>query len=272
MLIDIAKRGIPVYRQCALLDLGRSSFYYQPVGDDSYNEQLMRLIDEQYTKAPFYGRPKMTVWLRSLGHRVNHKRVGRLMQEMGIRGICPRRNLSRAKMKDATFPYLLTGVKITHPNQVWCADITYIRLHRGFVYLMAIMDWYSRYVVSWELSNTLDADFCLASLERALTINKPEIFNSDQGVQFTNQDFIACLQSADVRVSMDARGRIYDNIFVERLWRTVKYEEVYLYDYQSIPEAKDRLGTYFRFYNTERFHQSLGYKTPEAIYNEQNIN
>jgi len=175
-------------------------------------------------------------------------------------------------MKDATFPYLLTGVKITHPNQVWCADITYIRLHRGFVYLMAIMDWYSRYVVSWELSNTLDADFCLASLERALTINKPEIFNSDQGVQFTNQDFIACLQSADVRVSMDARGRIYDNIFVERLWRTVKYEEVYLYDYQSIPEAKDRLGTYFRFYNTERFHQSLGYKTPEAIYNEQNIN
>jgi len=160
---------------------------------------------------------------------------------------------------------------ITHPNQVWCADITYVRLNRGFLYLVAIMDWYSRYVMSWQLSNTLDADFCLASLEQALTMHKPEIFNTDQGTQFTSQDFTARLQSADIRVSMDGRRRAYDNIFVERLWRSVKYEEVYLHDYQNVPEAKSQLGTYFRFYNTERLHQSLGYKTPEAIYHGQAI-
>ena len=270
MLIDPAGM-MSVYRQCELLDFNRSSFYYQPVRADAQNEQLMRLIDQQYTKAPFYGRPKMTAWLQLLGHRVNHKRVGRLMQEMGIQAIFPRRNLSKANRNDTKYPYLLTGLEITRPNQVWCADITYVRLNQGFVYLVAIMDWYSRYVVSWQLSNTLDADFCLASLEQALTMHKPEIFNTDQGVQFTSQDFTARLQSADIRVSMDSRGRAYDNIFVERLWRSVKYEEVYLHDYQSVPEAKSQLGTYFRFYNTERLHQSLGYKTPEVIYHGQAI-
>jgi len=262
---------MPIFRQCDLVNLARSSFYYQPRRDQSYNEELMRLLDEEYTRHPFYGRPKMTAWLQLLGYQVNHKRIGRLMQEIGIQAIFPRRNLSKANRKDTKYPYLLTGLAITRPNQVWCADITYIRLNRGFLYLVAIMDWYSRYVVSWQLSNTLDADFCLASLEQALTMHKPEIFNTDQGVQFTSQDFTARLQSAGIRVSMDGRGRAYDNIFVERLWRSVKYEEVYLHDYQNVPEAKSQLGTYFQFYNTERLHQSLGYKTPEAIYHGQAI-
>jgi len=263
---------IPVYQQCELLNFARSSFYYQSVKDDNYNRYLMRLIDEQYTKAPFYGRPKMTAWLRSLGHPVNHKRVGRLMKQMGIQAIYPKRKLSKSTTEHIKFPYLLKGLDIIYPNQVWATDITYVRIHRGFVYLVVIMDWFSRYIIGWEISNTLDGYFCLEALEKSLLYNKPEIFNSDQGTQFTSQDFVSCLRTAGIRISMDGRGRIYDNIFIERLWRTVKYEEVYIHDYQSVQETKEQLRKYFLFYNDERFHQSLGYRTPADIYYGQRKN
>jgi len=253
-------------RQCSLLDLSRSSCYYQPYRDDSYNELLMRLIDEEYTRHPFYGREQLTNWLDSQGYHVNPKRVRRLMHLMGIQAIFPKRKTSIPNKEHKVFPYLLRDMRIEYPNQVWATDITYIRMHPGWLYLVAIMDWYSRYVISWELSNTMDVHFCLEALENALLKNKPEILNSDQASQFTSRDFTQMLETEGVRISMDGRGRVYDNIFIERLWRTVKYEEVYLYDYESIREAKERLNTYFRFYNQERFHRSLNRHTPAAIY------
>lgn len=271
MLIN-TKHQIPVRRQCELIGLPRSSWYYQPCRDDSYNELLMRLIDEEYTRHPFRGREQMTDWLRSIGYPVNHKRVGRLMQKMGIQGIYPKRKTSIPNKAHKVFPYLLRGVKIEYPNQVWATDITYIRLRSGWLYLVAIMDWYSRYVVSWEISNTMDVYFCMEALGNALGKNKPDILNSDQGSQFTSIGFIQRLEMAGVRISMDGRGRVYDNIFIERLWRTVKYEEVYLHDYESAREAKGGLKTYFRFYNEERFHRSLNKKTPAEIYfGEKNL-
>jgi len=266
MVIETNSSQIPIYRQCELLGLNRSSWYYKSIKDDEYNQWLMRLIDEQYTKTPFYGVPRMTAYLRSQGYQINHKRVERLMKRMGIQAIYPKPRLSKPHPESIIFPYLLKGLDINRPNQVWCADITYIRLISGFVYLVAIMDWFSRYIVSWALSNTLDSYFCFEALEKGLSKNKPEIFNSDQGAQFTSRDFLLRLQGEGIRISMDSRGRIYDNIFVERLWRTVKYEEVYLHDYQSIQEAKDGLKRYFWFYNEERLHQALGYRTPAEIY------
>jgi len=226
----------------------------------------MRLIDEEYTRHPFYGIGQMTNWLDSKGHHVNHKRVGRLMQEMGIQGIHPRRKTSIGNKEHKVFPYLLRDIRIEYPNQVWATDITYIRMHPGWLYLVAIMDWYSRYVIGWELSNTMDIHFCLEALENALLKSKPEILNSDQASQFTSKEFIEMLETSGVRISMDGRGRVYDNIFIERLWRTVKYEEVYLHEYESTREAKKQLNTYFEFYNEERFHSSLNRKTPAEIY------
>jgi putative transposase len=226
----------------------------------------MRLIDEQYTRHPFYGIPRMTIWLREEGHKINHKRVERLMGKMGIHAIYPKPRLSKSSEKHRKYPYLLRGLNISRPNQVWCADITYIRLLTGFVYLVAIMDWFSRYVLSWEISNTLDNHFCKAALEQALCQGKPEILNTDQGVQFTSQDFTSYLESHDIKISMDGRGRTFDNIFIERLWRTVKYEEIYLNDYQGVYDAITGIGAYFNFYNYERLHQSLGYKTPVSVY------
>ncbi len=266
MLIDNEEKRIPIYRQCELLGFSRGSWYYKPVEEDSYNEYLMRLIDEQYTKTPFYGAPRMTACLQRQGYPINHKRVERLMNKMGIHAIYPKPRLSKRAMEQAIFPYLLKGMDIIYPNQVWCTDITYIRMAKGFVYLVAIMDWFSRYVVSWALSNSLDEYFCIEALEYALKNARPEIFNSDQGCQFTSKDFIGYLEREKISISMDGRGRAYDNIFVERLWRTVKYEEVYINDYQSIREAKQQLGKYFLFYNKERLHQSLGYNTPAEIY------
>lgn len=227
----------------------------------------MRLIDEQYTRRPFFGSPKMTDWLRNQGHLVNHKRVERLMRVMGLQAICPKPRLSQPATGHRIYPYLLRGVKVVRPNQVWSTDITYIRLERGFVYLVAVIDWFSRYVLSWELSTTLDTGFCISALEWALASSaKPEIFNTDQGAQFTSIEFTQRLASRSIQISMDGRGRALDNVFVERLWRTVKYEEVYLNDYPNIEMALHRLKEYFEFYNRERSHQSLGYSTPEAIY------
>lgn len=226
----------------------------------------MRLIDEQYTRTPFYGVRRMVIGLRELGERVNPKRIRRLMRRMGLEAVYPKPNLSRANAQHKKYPYLLRGLQITRPNQVWGGDITYIRLTEGFVYLVAILDWFSRYVVSWGVSVTLEGSFCLEALERALSVGRPEIFNSDQGVQFTCADFTQRLEAEKIQISMDGRGRAMDNVFTERLWWSVKYEEVYLKDYGTVPAAVRNLGGYFGFYNEERPHQSLGYKTPAEIY------
>jgi len=259
-------KRISVRRQCALLGLNRSTAYYQPRGEDSMNLELKGIIDAQYTARPFYGVVRMTQHLRTCGWLVNKKRVRRLMREMGLVALYPKRRLSARNKAHKIYPYLLRGLRITRPDHVWASDITYIRLHGGFVYLTAVMDWYSRYVLSWELSNTLDACLCVEALARALTISQPEIFNSDQGSQYTSEAFTGRLKEAGVLISMDGRGRVFDNIFVERLWRTVKYEEVYLKDYVDLPEAAASLGRYFRFYNHERIHQSLDWRTPAEVY------
>ncbi len=268
MIIQPGHEAIPIYRQCELLDLSRSSYYYRPARASAYNELLMRLIDEQYTRTPFYGSPKLTACLRRQGHAVNHKRVERLMRQMGLQAIYPKRNTSKPDNTHRKYPYLLRDMEVVHPDQVWATDITYIRLRQGFLYLVAVMDWFSRYVLAWELSNTLDTWFCLQALDRALEKSKPDIFNSDQGSQFTSDDFTARLLESNVRISMDGRGRCFDNIFVERLWRTVKYEDVYLNDYESAGETRRGLGDYFEFYNCERPHQSLDYLTPQEVYDE----
>jgi putative transposase len=226
----------------------------------------MRLIDEQYTRTPFYGSRRIRAVLVRMGHSINRKRVQRLMRIMGLEAIYPKPNLSRAHPDHKIFPYLLKDLDINRCNLVWGTDITYIRLNRGWLYLVAIMDWFSRYVLSWELSTSLEADFCLSALEKALALGLPEIFNSDQGSQFTSLGFIDKLKQYPVRISMDGRGRAMDNIFTERLWRSVKYEEVYLKDYASVPEARQGIRAYFHFYNEERPHQSLGYRTPAEVY------
>jgi len=227
----------------------------------------MRLIDEQYLRTPFYGYVKMTQYLRQeKQYQVNHKRVYRWMKQMGLRAVAPRPRTSQPAIGHKIYPYLLRGVEITQPNQVWSADITYVPMPRGFMYLVAILDWYSRYVLSWEISNTLDGTFCLIALERALQQGKPEIFNTDQGAQFTAHAFTARLELAQIKISMDGKGRVFDNIFIERLWRTVKYENIYLNEYDTGLELVAGLANYFDFYNHERFHQSLDYRTPAQVY------
>ena len=265
-MIELGHADLSVVRQCELLGISRSGFYYEPVGMNSEDLELMRLLDEQYMRTPFYGVPKMTAWLHSLGSTAGPKRVRRLLRLMGIEAIYPKPRLSLGGPEHRKFPYLLRGVPIVRVNQVWSTDITYIRLRQGFVYLVAIMDWYSRYVLAWGLSNTLDAAFCIQALKAALRRGCPEIFNTDQGVQFTCEDFLAVLEDAKVKISMDGRGRVFDNIFVERLWRSVKYEEVYPHDYDTVSDAQTGLGRYFPFYNDERFHASLAYQTPSAVH------
>jgi len=269
MVIEPGHPAISVRRQCDLLGLARSSLYYRPQGEDALNAHLMRLLDEQYTRTPFYGVAKMTAWLRREGHRVNPKRVRRLLRMMGLEAIYPRpkRGLSVPQEGAKTYPYLLRDVAVVRPDQVWAADITYLRLYRGWAYLVAILDWYSRYVVAWEMSVTLEAAFCVAALEAALgTGRRPEIVNTDQGSQFTSEAWTGLVEASGIAVSMDGRGRAFDNIFVERLWRTVKYEDVYLKDYQTPAEGRLGLGRYFGFYNHERPHQSLAYRTPAEVY------
>lgn len=246
--------------------MARSSYYYEPTVESAENLLLMRLLDEQYTRTPFYGVRRMQVWLESQGHCVNHKRIGRLMRVMGLEALCPGPRLSKPQPGHRIYPYLLRNVPITRVNHVWSTDITYIRLLHGFIYLVAVIDWFSRYVLSWEVSVSLETSFCLSALEWALAKARPEIFNTDQGAQFTSENFTARLEADAIRVSMDGKGRALDNVFVERLWRSVKYEEVYLKDYRSVSEAVEGLGRYFDFYNRDRPHQALGYRTPEAVW------
>ncbi len=266
MLIEKENPSIPVARQCELVGLARSSFYYRPRRDNANNDRLMRLIDEQYTRTPFYGVRRITACLRRQGECVNPKRVRRLMRLMGLEAIYPKPRMTLQDKDKKRYPYLLSDVKIDSPDHVWAADITYIRLGRGFTYLVAILDWHSRYVVSWRLSVSLEADFCVAALEEALERGAPAIFNTDQGSQFASDAFTELLTQQGVAISMDGRGRVFDNIFVERLWRTVKYEEVYLKDYTTVVDTRRNLAAYFDFYNHDRPHQALGYRTPAEVY------
>jgi putative transposase len=266
VLLEPAHLTLSVAQQCALLGLARSSWYYQPAPPSALTQELLDRLDEQYTRTPFYGVRRMTAVLRGEGYAVNPKRVRRLFRLLGLEAIYPKPKTSTPAPGHRIYPYLLRGVPITHTDQVWSTDITYIRLAQGWIYLVAILDWYSRYVLAWEVSNTLDSAFCVSALERALAQARPAIFNTDQGSQFTSQEFTSRLLAAEVRISMDGRGRALDNVFVERLWRTVKYEEVYLKSYATVPVAIQSLGEYLRFYNEERLHQALGYQTPAAVY------
>lgn len=237
-----------------------------PVPEDPYNLQLMRLIDQQYLLTPFYGWPRMTAVLRSQGHLVNGKRIRRLMRLMGLQALMPRKRTTISAPHHRIYPYLLRNVVIEHPDQVWCSDITYVPMRSGFLYLVVVMDWFSRYVVTWRLSNTLEGSFCCVALEQALKIGTPTIFNTDQGSQFTAQAFTSLLEGAGVRISMDGRGRAFDNIMIERLWRSVKYEHLYLHEHETGADVHEGLQAYFQLYNHERPHQSLRYHTPAEIY------
>jgi len=257
---------VSIRRQCELLDLSRSSLYYEPIPEDAENLALMALIDQEFLRHPFYGARRLTEWLKGEGHAVNRKRVQRLMRLMNIEAIYARPKTSITNRNHKVYPYLLRGVTIDRVDQVWSTDITYIGLPGGFMYLAAVIDWHSRYVLAWRLSNTLDGWFCLDLLDEVLSRGKPEVFNTDQGVQYTASAFTSRLESAGVLVSMDGVGRCLDNVFVERLWRSVKQEDIYLQGYESVSELEAGLRRYFRFYNEERRHQSLGNRTPASVY------
>jgi putative transposase len=255
-----------VRQQCELLSLNRSTWYYPAATESTENLCLMRLIDEQYLQRPFFGSRRMAVWLQSVGHVVNRKRVQRLMRLMGIEALYPKPRTTQSNPQHRVFPYLLRDVAIVRPDQVWSTDITYVPMPRGFMYLTAVIDWYSRYVLSWELSNSLEGSFCQEVLEAALAQGRPEIFNTDQGVQYTATAFTSRLQQAGVLVSMDGRGRALDNVFVERLWRSVKYECLYLHGFATVPALVQGLRDYFDFYRHQRPHQALDYCTPAEVY------
>ena len=258
---------LPITRQCQLLDLNRSSVYYQRAPVPGEDLAMMRRIDEMHLKRPFYGSRRLRDWLQTEGHTVCRKKVRRLMALMGIRALYPKKRTSQPGKGHKIYPYLLRDLKVDRPNQVWATDISYIPMAKGFVYLVAIMDWHSRKVLSWRLSNSMDTDFCIEALEEALaTYGRPEIFNTDQGAQFTSDAFTGVLKEADIKISMDGKGRWIDNVFVERLWRSVKYEEVYLKAYEMVSAARDGIGIYLKFYNSERQHQGLNRKTPDQVY------
>ena len=269
-LVEHQHPEISIVRQCRLLGISRSSVYYQSRKDLTVDLELMRLIDEQHLKMPYYGSRKMCTFLRSLGYCVNRKRVRRLMRQMGLEAIYPRPRTSQPGEGHKVYPYLLKELIIDRPNQVWATDLTYIPMERGFMYLVAIMDWCSRRVLAWRVSNTMDADFCVDALEEALDrYGAPEIFNSDQGSQFTSDAFTGALQKHSVKISMDGKGCYRDNIFVERLWRSVKYECVYLKAFDNAVQLKQELKSYFQLYNSERFHQGLDDNTPDQVYFKQ---
>lgn len=270
-MVDRSYDKIGIRRQCQLLGVNRSNLYYQPQPVSVETLDIMDRIDRQYTETPFYGVERMTAQLRREGLVIGHNRVRRLMRLMGLMPIYPKPNGSKRHPEHKIYPYLLRDVAVEKANQVWSADITYIRMVAGFLYLMAIMDWFSRYVLSWAVSNSLDCLFCVDVLEQALLVGNPQIFNTDQGSQFTSCDFTSRLEQAGVAISMDGRGRVFDNIFSERLWRTVKYEEVYLNEYRGVRDVIDGLGAYFDFYNNRRLHQSLGYQTPAEVYFENRL-
>jgi putative transposase len=269
-----AKRGLvepdvphlSIVHQCELLDLNRSTYYLSPAVESAENLRLMRRIDEQYLKTPFYGSRRMTAVLERAGESVNRKRIQRLMRLMGLEGLFPGRRTSIAEPGVKTYPYLLRDRTLSRIDEVWSSDITYVPMRHGFMYLTAVIDWFSRYVLSWRLSNTLDGGFCLEALDEALSRGKPEIFNTDQGSQFTSREYTGRLEDAGVAVSRDGRGRALDNVFVERLWRSVKYEDIYIKDYEQSKELETGLTAYFRFYDEDRPHQSLDYRTPGEVY------
>ena len=266
-LVDRDDPDLSVAAQCQLLNVARSTLYYQPGPVDPDDLALMRRMDELYTKWPFYGSRRMVAALHQDGVMVNRKRVRRLMRVMGLEAIYQKPNTSKGHPDHKIYPYLLRGLAIDRPNQVWCADITYIPMARGFVYLVAVMDWFSRRVLAWRVSITMEADFCVGALQEAIARHgRPEIFNTDQGVQFTSAGFLEELESRGIRVSMDGKGRFLDNIFIERLWRSLKYEDVFIKAYGSVAEARQGIGGWLRFYNEERLHQALGYRTPCAVF------
>jgi len=269
-MLNPAERKLPLSRQCRLLSISRSSLYYKPVGVKRGDLELMRLIDEQYLKTPFYGSRSMTLHLRRQGYPVNRKRIQRLMRRMGLEAIYPKPRTSRRHPGHKVYPYLLRDLRIERPNQVWAADITYIPMNRGFMFLVAVMDWHSRKVLSWRLSNTLDAEFCVGALQEAIACHdSPEIFNTDQGAQFTSQAFTAVLEAHGIAVSMDGRGRVQDNIFIERLWWTLKYQYLYLRSFDTIMDLRRGLTQWFMFYNSQRPHQTLDGLTPDEVYFSQ---
>jgi putative transposase len=265
-LIEPSNDHLSVRRQCELLDINRSSFYLPPAAESEENLRLMRLIDQQFLKTPFYGSRRMTASLERSGETVNRKRVQRLMAQMGLEAIFPRPRTTITGTAARVYPYLLRDRVLTRADGVWSSDITYVPMRHGFMYLTAVIDWYSRYVLSWRLSNTLEGRFCLEALEEALSMGRPEIFNTDLGSQFTSQEYTGRLEEAGIAVSRDGRGRALDNVFVERLWRSVKYEDIYIKNYERVIELESGLSAYFRFYDEERPHQSLGYRTPGEVY------
>jgi putative transposase len=268
LLVEADHPELSVRRQCQLLGLCRSSLYYEPAAETAENLRLMRLIDQEYTAHPFLGSRRLTQWLIEQGEAVSRQRVQRLLRVMGLEAIYPKPKLTAAGRGQRVYPYWLRNVRIERPDQVWSTDSTSVPLASGFLYLAAVIDWFSRYVIAWRLSNTLEGWFCLEMLDEALSRGRPEVFNTDQGVQFTAQAWTGRLESAGVAVSMDGRGRCLDNVFVERLWRTVKYEDIYLWRYEAVPQLHQGLGRYFPYYNEERLHQALGYRTPAAVYRE----
>jgi putative transposase len=260
---------ISIVRQCEMLEINRSQLYYKSCKSEersNADNHLLRRIDEIYTTCPFYGTRRIRHVLNTEGIMVSRKKIKSIMEILCLNAIYPKKRLSIANIEHKKYPYLLTGLKINRPNQVWATDITYIRMPRGFAYLTVIMDWFSRYVISYAVSNTLESEFCINALQSALAVNKCEIFNSDQGSQYTSAVFTDVLKSNEIKISMDGKGRVYDNIFIERLWRTVKYEEIYLKEYESITDLRLQLTKYFDFYNNRRPHQSLNYKTPAELY------
>ena len=267
-MIDSNHPNLSIRRQCELLGISRSSYYQEPAGESPENLDLLRVIDEQHLRCPFFGRRQMTDWLRLQGYQVNEKRVRRLMSLLGLESVFPGRKTTVPNREHRIYPYLLRGVEVVQPNQVWSADITYIPMSEGFMYLVAVIDWYSRHVLSWELSNTMDSSFCVDALLGALKRSglQPDIFNTDQGSQFTSHAFTSELESRGIRISMDGKGRALDNVFIERLWRSLKYEEVYLKSYDSVTDLRSSLETYFDFYCNERPHQALAGQTPASVY------
>lgn len=268
-MIEPDHPSLSIRRQCELLSLPRSSYYFQPQTESPRNLELMKLMDRIHLERPFFGSRQMTSFLKRQGQRVNRKRIRRLMKLMRIEAVYPKPKTTRSETSHKVYPYLLRDMKIERVNQVWSSDITYIPLRNGFLYLVAVIDWYSRYVLSWKLSNTLDGLFCVECLEDSLTKGTPAIFNTDQGVQFTSRRYIGCLEAAGIQISMDGKGRALDNVFVERLWRSVKYEECYLKDYESGEDLHRSLEAYFDFYHRDRPHQGLGNRTPEEVYNDR---
>ena len=268
-MVEISHPKCSVRQQCKLLNIARSGLYYEPVSESALNLGLLEKLVEQYLKTPYYGSPKFLWWLRAQGYAINIKRVKRLMRVLGITAIYQKPNTSLKDKQHQIYPYLLKNLEINTPNQVWCSDITYLRMKGGFMYLVVVMDWYSRYVISWELSNSLETWFCTSALHAALAYEKPTIFNTDQGSQFTSHEFTDVLKSNQIKISMDGKGRYLDNIMIERLWRSLKYEDIYLKHYETVPDLYDGLTRYFQHYNTERPHQSLDYRSPSDVYQNQ---